>query len=87
MLSVLEDIDLKPNKPKIYDCRSEFLIVNTWLYTVEQYLQLLQRSDPSNPFPESEEIVFCIYVFNLDSGRVVVYADPGNRVSWNLGRL
>ena len=39
-------IMLKPNKPEPFDGRNYFLVVNTWLYKMEQYLVIMQLNNP-----------------------------------------
>lgn len=43
----MSSINLKPNKPEAYDGTRDYVTVNTWLYTVEQYLNLAQLSSPN----------------------------------------
>lgn len=51
-------INLKPNKPESYDGRRDFLVVNTWLYKVEQYLVLVQLSNPGVQLTEGNRILY-----------------------------
>lgn len=38
-------IAVKPNKPDPFDVFRDFLVVNIWLYKLEQYLVLVQLSN------------------------------------------
>lgn len=51
-------INLKPNKPEAFDGRRDYLVVNTWLYKIEQYLSLVQLSHPTVPLTESNRILY-----------------------------
>lgn len=51
-------INLKPNKPDSYDGRRDYLVVNTWLYKVEQYLALTQITRPGVMLDDSSRILF-----------------------------
>lgn len=51
-------ISLKPNKPEVYDGKRDFLVVNTWLYKVEQYLVLVQLSNPAAPLTDANRITY-----------------------------
>lgn len=51
-------INLKPNKPEPYDGKRDYLVVNTWLYKVEQYLVLAQLSNPGVPLTEANRILY-----------------------------
>lgn len=51
-------ICLKPNKPDPYDGLRDFLIVNTWLYKMEQYLVILQLGNPGQVLSEANKIVY-----------------------------
>lgn len=51
-------INLKPNKPEPFDGRRDYLVVNTWLYKIEQYLTLVQLSNPGLPLSEGNRILY-----------------------------
>lgn len=54
----MSSINLKPNKPDTYDGTREYVTVNTWLYTIEQYLSLTQLSSPNTPLTDHNKIAF-----------------------------
>lgn len=54
----MSSINLKPNKPECYDGKRDFLTVNTWIYTIGQYLSLTQLSSPSIQITEHNRIAF-----------------------------
>lgn len=49
-------INLKPNKPDSFDGKRDFLVVNTWLYQVEQYLTLAELSTPGTVLSDDTKI-------------------------------
>ena len=51
-------IKLKPNKPEPYNGKRDFLVVNTWIYKLEQYMLLLQVNNPTQPLSEANKIMF-----------------------------
>ena len=51
-------IMLKPNKPEAYDGRHDYLVVNTWLYKIKQYLISAQLSKPSNVLSDGNRIIY-----------------------------
>eukprot|EP00171_Calliarthron_tuberculosum_P018338 IDg18338t1 len=51
-------INLKPNKPEPYEGNRDYLVVNTWLYKVEQYLVLVQLCNPGVPLTEENKILY-----------------------------
>lgn len=54
----MSSINLKPSKPDTYDGTRDFLVVNTWLYKVEQYLSLTQLSSPNVAITYHNRIAF-----------------------------
>ena len=56
-------IMLKPNKPEPYDGRRDYLVVNTWLYKIEQYLIIAQLSKPSNVLSDGNRIIYASMFF------------------------
>lgn len=54
----MSSINLKPNKPDTYDGRRDFLTVNTWIYKVEQFLNLSQLSSPETLITDLNRIQF-----------------------------
>lgn len=63
-------ITLKPNKPEPFGGKRDFLTVNTWLYKVEQYLALVQISNPAAPLTEGNRIM---YASTLLTGTAAVW--------------
>lgn len=51
-------INLKPNKPEAYDGTRDYLLVNTWIYNVEQYLNLSQLSSQNVVVSDHNRIAF-----------------------------
>lgn len=51
-------INLKPNKPDIFDGKREFLTVNTWICTIDQYLTMAQLNIPNAPRTDETNIIF-----------------------------
>lgn len=49
-------INFKPDKPEKYDGKRDYLIVNTWLYQLEQYFNLLQFSIPDREITDTSKI-------------------------------
>jgi len=56
-------ISLKPNKPETYDGRRDYLVINTWLYKIEQYLSLLMITNPNMQLDESTRITYASTFF------------------------
>lgn len=56
-------ITLKPNKPEPFDGRRDFLMVNTWLYKMEQYLAIVQLSNPGTELGEGNKIIYASTFF------------------------
>jgi len=51
-------INLRPNKPDAFDGTRDFLVVNTWVYKVEQYLALAQLANPTAPMTDANRIMY-----------------------------
>ena len=51
-------ISLKPNKPESYGGTRDYLVVNTWIYKVEQYLILIQLSNPAAPLTDANRMIY-----------------------------
>ncbi len=51
-------INLKPNKPEPFDGKRDYLVANTWLYKIKQYLALLQFGNPRSHISEETKITF-----------------------------
>lgn len=49
-------VNLKPNTPETNDGRRDILTVNTWIFKVEQYLELSQLNAPNNPISDENQI-------------------------------
>ena len=49
---------LKPQKPELFSGRRDAIAVNTWLYQVEMYLNLLQVSNPQIILDEGTRVSF-----------------------------
>jgi len=49
---------LKPQKPELFSGRRDSVAVNTWLYQVEMYLNLLQVSNPQINLDEGTKVAF-----------------------------
>lgn len=54
----LGSINLKPNKPDLYDGKRDFLAVNTWLFKIQQDLSLAALSNPSVKLTDENRIMF-----------------------------
>lgn len=54
MAATQESVNLKPNKPEVID----YLIVDKWLYKVEQHLAFFQLSSPSAVLTEANNILY-----------------------------
>lgn len=54
----LGSINLRPNKPDSYNGARDFLIISTWLYKIEQYIQLVQLTNPNFQLTEANKILF-----------------------------
>lgn len=54
----MSSINLKPNKPEAYDGSRDYVKVNTWLYMIEQYLNLTQLSAPNIVINDHNRISF-----------------------------
>lgn len=55
---VPESINLRPNRPEKYSGKRDFLIINTWIYKIDQYLSLMQISNPGTNVTEECQIMF-----------------------------
>lgn len=53
-----ESMNLRPNRPDKYAGKRDFLAINTWIYKVDQYLSLMQISNPSRTISEDAKIMF-----------------------------
>ena len=51
-------INLHPNKPEPYDGKRDYLIVHTWLYKVDQYLTLMEITNPTVGMTEQRRIMY-----------------------------
>ena len=51
-------INLKPNKPVCFNGSRDFLVVNTWLYKVEQYFVLVQVANANVVLSDANRISF-----------------------------
>lgn len=56
--SNLGSINLRPNKPDAFDGRRDYLTVNTWLFKVQQYLQLSALSGANAEITDESRIMF-----------------------------
>lgn len=54
----MSSIQLKPNKPEVYDGSREFLKASIWLYSVEQFLSIAQLSSPTIAITDQNRISF-----------------------------
>lgn len=54
----LGSMNLKPNKPDLYDGKRDFLAVNTWIFKIQQYLSLAALSNPATQLTDENRILF-----------------------------
>ena len=54
---------IKPIKPEAYNGKRDFLAVSTWLYKMEQYLNLAQALNPDMEMTEAQRITFASTFF------------------------
>lgn len=52
----MSSINLKPNKPDSFEGTRDFLTLNNWLYTIEQYLSLTRISVPTISITDHNKI-------------------------------
>lgn len=57
-------IILKPNKPDPFDGQRDFLVVNTWIYKMEQYLGIVQVSNPHAELTDATRIMYASTFFS-----------------------
>ena len=50
--------NMKPNKPEACNGKRDCLVVNTWLYKVEQYLGLVELSSPGMTLADANRIMY-----------------------------
>ena len=55
---------LEPKKPESFDGRCDYLMVNTWLYKMEQYLVLLQLFNPVTPLSDNNKMTYAAMFFS-----------------------
>lgn len=63
MEGVAGSITLRPNKPERYEGHRDFLVVNTWLYKMEQYLALVQLGNPNVQLTDGNRISYASTFF------------------------
>lgn len=51
-------INLKPNKPEAFEWHRDYLVVNTWLYKIEQYIAIILLSNPNVTFTDEKRIMY-----------------------------
>ena len=51
-------VSLEPSKPESFDGKRDCLVVNTWLYKVEQYLNLVQLTSPGMVLTHGNRILY-----------------------------
>jgi len=51
-------LSVKPSKPELFAGRRDALAVNTWLYQVEIYLNIVQASNPQNVIDDNMKVSF-----------------------------
>ena len=49
---------MRPNKTDNYEGKRNFLSVQTWIYKIEQYLLLIQASQPDCQMTDTNRIMF-----------------------------
>lgn len=81
-------INLKPNRPDIFDKGGEFLVVNTWLFNIEQYLALFQLNAPNTPISDEKRI----RLTSLHPGGLILwwrtlFGLPGPKSRWQLSEI
>ena len=59
----VEGLDQKPNKPECFEGKRDMLLVNTWMYKIEQYLALTQLRKPSLTLTDANKISFASSFF------------------------
>lgn len=50
-------VNLRPNSPESFNGKRELLVVNTWLYKLDQYFNLIQLAQ-SNPISDQNKITY-----------------------------
>lgn len=73
--SVTGSILFKYNQPEAYEGNRDYLATNTWLYKMDQYLDLLQLRDSVTTITDENKIMFTSMFMN------------GNAVVWWYGLL
>ena len=63
-------INLHPNKPEANDGRKDYLVVHTWLYKIDQYLTLMEITNPAVVLTDQSRI---IYASTFLSGMAAVW--------------
>lgn len=56
--SPMGSINVKPNRPDPYNGKRDILTVRTWLYKVEQYLNLSQLRSTNANFTQVNKVLF-----------------------------
>lgn len=51
-------IKFKPNSPEVYGGKRDYLVVNTWLYKVEQYFRIMDLFNPGVLTIEANRVMF-----------------------------
>lgn len=55
---VAEYINLRPDRPEKYSGKRDFLLLNTWIYKLEQYVVFMKMSKPRIPHMEYSLLMF-----------------------------
>lgn len=86
MAAASGSINLKPNKPDSFGKR-DYLVVNTWLYKVEQYLALMQLGNPGVVLDDGNRILYASTFLVGTTRCVVVHVGSGEASANHMGSV